>query len=406
MPARVLERLLAALHQCVDRMPRGRWLGTQAEEKFCLLERRLGIAVAIQPQPGQREVRLRGARCEGNRPDKRLLRRGWLVGRGERLPVSQRRRIGRRVEVRRGASASRAPSPRPVRRARAPGQLHRRGIGVEGRRGLERSELAAASPSPVRSPTATNRGSGSSGRLVPPAPRRSRHAGLPCASWARASAQSAPVSAGLLAERRLRRCLRGSGVPEDELDARPQHARGGASRSAVRASPTLSRAAFASPRMAASAAARAAASYPRAPWAMRRTDMPAPPRGRMAAASSATRDRTAPPATAPPRQRAELFHHLLRRKTAGHGHRLADQPSRAFSFTRPRVHQIRPTRRRRGRGCRARCFHRFTDIFSSSDAIRACTGRSLRARVPGARPAASRATRGRGAPPFRLSAAR
>src|SRR5882672_1448188 len=44
----LLQRLLAALHQGMDRVSRRRRLGAQVEEKFCLCERRLGIAVHIR----------------------------------------------------------------------------------------------------------------------------------------------------------------------------------------------------------------------------------------------------------------------------------------------------------------------------------------------------------------------
>src|SRR5260370_35061882 len=56
----LLERFLAALHEGVDRMPWRRRRGTQGEEKFCLRERRLGIAVAIELEARQREGRLGG----------------------------------------------------------------------------------------------------------------------------------------------------------------------------------------------------------------------------------------------------------------------------------------------------------------------------------------------------------
>src|SRR4029077_20080968 len=46
----LLQRFLAALDQGMDRMARRRRLRAQTEEKFCLRQRRLGIAVAIQLQ--------------------------------------------------------------------------------------------------------------------------------------------------------------------------------------------------------------------------------------------------------------------------------------------------------------------------------------------------------------------
>src|SRR5260370_31826431 len=72
----LLERFLAALHEGVDRMPWRRRRGTQGEEKFCLRERRLGIAVAIELEARQREVRLggfRGQRHSLRQPLFRLL---------------------------------------------------------------------------------------------------------------------------------------------------------------------------------------------------------------------------------------------------------------------------------------------------------------------------------------------
>ena len=76
-------------------------MGTQAEEKFCLGERTLGIAVAIELQPRELEVRVGGPRREGDRPVERLLRRLVLPRPGKRLPVRESGGIRRGIEVRR-----------------------------------------------------------------------------------------------------------------------------------------------------------------------------------------------------------------------------------------------------------------------------------------------------------------
>src|SRR6267143_4185580 len=95
----LLQRLLAALHQGMDRVCRRRRLGAQVEEKFCLCQGRLGIAVHIQLQARQLEVRLGGPRRKRDCPGQRLFCGLPLVRRGQRLPVRQRRSIGSGIEL-------------------------------------------------------------------------------------------------------------------------------------------------------------------------------------------------------------------------------------------------------------------------------------------------------------------
>src|SRR5207237_3551322 len=96
----LLQRLLATLHQRVDRVRRRRRLGTQTEEKFCLCQGRLGIAVAIELQPCELEVRLGCPRREGDRSLERLLRRLVLPCAGEGLTEGEGGGVGGGIELR------------------------------------------------------------------------------------------------------------------------------------------------------------------------------------------------------------------------------------------------------------------------------------------------------------------
>src|SRR5258708_1337894 len=122
----LLERFLATLHEGVDRRPWRRGRGTQGEEKFCLRERRLGIAVAIELEARQREVRLGGFRGQRNSLRQRLFRLLPIARGGERFALRQPRGIGgegppdRPLEPIDGPPALAPPQEQPAQGPRRP----------------------------------------------------------------------------------------------------------------------------------------------------------------------------------------------------------------------------------------------------------------------------------------------
>src|SRR5438067_12895912 len=147
----LLERILASLDERVDGVRRRRRLGTQAEEKFCLRERPLGIAFAIELQPRELEVRFGCPRREGDRPVERLLRRLVLPRPGKSLSVCESGGIRGGVEVRgvlervQGGVLLTAFVERPAER-----DLSQRPGGIELHGGLERGQLGGGFASDAR----------------------------------------------------------------------------------------------------------------------------------------------------------------------------------------------------------------------------------------------------------------